>query len=222
MSIASGHEERVAQLAWDKAADGLLPAVVQDADDGGVLMLAYMNREALAKTLRTGLVTFYSRSRQQLWTKGETSGHTLALTELRADCDGDTLLVQARPAGPVCHLLTPTCFDAEDKAGDGEGVAASPGAVLGELESVIDSRAQAQGDGDTGGSYVAKLLGRGRGKVAQKVGEEGVEVALAVVGEDDESVVGEAADLLFHLLVALKSRDLSLRHVTDELARRRR
>ncbi|MEM9386984.1 MAG: bifunctional phosphoribosyl-AMP cyclohydrolase/phosphoribosyl-ATP diphosphatase HisIE [Pseudomonadota bacterium] len=220
MSIAEGHESRVEKLAWDKSADGLLPAIVQDADDDRVLMLAYMNREALDHTLNSGLVTFYSRSRQKLWTKGESSGHTLTLVELQADCDGDTLLVKARPAGPVCHLLTPTCFDADTEHRKSE--LPSPGRVLSELEGIIDSRAQGSDEGSAGGSYVAKLLSRGRGKVAQKVGEEGVEVALAVVGEDDESLVGEAADLLFHLLVALKARGLGLHRVTDELARRRR
>ncbi len=225
MSVARGHIERIERLAWDQASDGLLPAIVQHADDGRVLMLAYMNHEALEHTLSTAEVTFYSRSRQQLWTKGETSGHTLDLVDVRADCDHDTLLIRARPRGPVCHLLTPTCFDLEDPpaTADQDSHPAAPAEVLAELEQVIGARAAALARGEVAdSSYVAKLLSSGPYKVAQKVGEEGVEVALAVVGEDDQSLVGEAADLLFHLLVALQARDLTLSDVTDELARRRR
>ncbi|MEO0971795.1 MAG: bifunctional phosphoribosyl-AMP cyclohydrolase/phosphoribosyl-ATP diphosphatase HisIE [Pseudomonadota bacterium] len=217
MSTEHTHDARLARLDWAKAGDGLLPAIVQHAVDGRVLMLGYMNREALARTQETGLVTFYSRSRQTLWTKGETSGHTLALVQVAVDCDRDTLLVQARPQGPTCHLGTDSCFDLP-------GASTSPGtsAVLGELEQVIAARAAAAEGGEAETSYVAKLLRRGLPKVAQKVGEEGVEVALATVGEDDEGLVGEAADLLFHLLIALQARGLSLTDVTDELARRRR
>lgn len=145
------------ELDWDKG-DGLLPAVVQDAGDGAVLMVGYMNRESLERTLADGLVTFYSRSRETLWRKGETSGHVLRLVEVAPDCDGDTLLVRARPAGPTCHLGARTCF---------EGAEASmlPG-FLGELEAVIEQRLSSPPEG----SYVAKLVDSGRQRIAQKVG----------------------------------------------------
>jgi phosphoribosyl-ATP pyrophosphohydrolase/phosphoribosyl-AMP cyclohydrolase len=209
---------RLEQLDWNKSPDGLLPAVVQHADDGRVLMLGYMNREALRETQASGRVTFYSRSRQTLWTKGETSGNWLRMISLQADCDADTLLVQARPVGPVCHLGTATCFDSPDAA---PKLPARD--LLHSLEQIIAERAAAlaQDAAAAGSSYVAKLLAKGPLKAAQKVGEEGVEVALAVAAEDDDSVVSEAADLLFHLLVALRSRGLTLDAVVAELARRR-
>lgn len=231
---------RLDTLDWEKAESGLLPAIVQHADDGRVLMLGYMNREALEQTRRTGLVTFFSRSRQTLWTKGETSGHYLALQAIHADCDRDTLLVQAKPHGPVCHLGTETCFDKEasdqsvphpdrgapapDAAPAADPTTPLDTDVLDELQAVIAERAAALARGDDAAaadSYVARLLARGPAKAAQKVGEEGVEVALAVVNEDDQALVGEAADLLFHLIVALRSRELSLDAVLQELRRRR-
>jgi phosphoribosyl-ATP pyrophosphohydrolase/phosphoribosyl-AMP cyclohydrolase len=198
-------------LAWSKG-DGLLPAIVQDADTGAVLMLAYMNREALGETLARGRVVFYSRSRQQLWEKGETSGNTLDLVDLVADCDSDALLVTARPKGPTCHRNTATCF------GDGAALPEDSLRFLGKLEAVI---AQRLADAPEG-SYTAKLFARGTKRMAQKVGEEGVEVALAAMAGDDAELVSESADLLFHLTLLLKSRGLSLAQVADELAARHR
>jgi phosphoribosyl-AMP cyclohydrolase / phosphoribosyl-ATP pyrophosphohydrolase len=197
------------RLDWAKG-DGLLPAIVQDASSGAVLMLGYMDREALAQTLATGLVTFFSRSRRALWVKGETSGNRLRLRALHADCDGDAILVQADPAGPVCHAGTASCF------ADAPAPAAAPLAFLADLEAVIDSRIA---DSPTG-SYTAKLHAQGPRRIAQKVGEEGVEFALAAAGGSDEDVTAEAADLLFHLMLALRARGLSLGEVTRTLKRR--
>jgi phosphoribosyl-ATP pyrophosphohydrolase/phosphoribosyl-AMP cyclohydrolase len=192
--------------------DGLVPAVVQDADTGAVLMVAYMNREALDQTLARRRGVFYSRSKQRLWEKGETTGHTLDVVDVALDCDADTLLVSARPRGPACHNGTLTCFGDEPRS------AATAIAFLAKLESVIAQRATEQPDA----SYTAKLLAKGINKVAQKVGEEGVETALAGVNEADDKLTGEAADLLFHLLVLLRARNVSLARVVDELARRHR
>jgi phosphoribosyl-ATP pyrophosphohydrolase/phosphoribosyl-AMP cyclohydrolase len=192
--------------------EGLVPAIVQDADTGAVLMLAYMNREALEETLKRKRAVFYSRSKQRLWEKGETSGHTLELVDLAVDCDADTLLVTARPRGPACHNGTLTCFGDEPRA------AATDIAFLARLESVIAQRATEKPDA----SYTAKLLDKGISRVAQKVGEEGVELALAGVGDTRDKVVGESADLLFHLLVLLRARGVKLSEVTQELERRHR
>jgi phosphoribosyl-AMP cyclohydrolase / phosphoribosyl-ATP pyrophosphohydrolase len=197
------------RLDWAKGG-GLLPAVVQDAASGVVLMLGYMNREALTTTLATGQVTFYSRSRQALWVKGETSGNYLRLRGVHADCDGDALLVQADPAGPVCHAGTPSCF------ADAPAPAAAPLAFLARLEAVIDSRIA----DSPAGSYTAKLHAEGPRRIAQKVGEEGVEFALAAAGGSDGDVTAEAADLLFHLMLALRARGLSLAEVAGTLQRR--
>ncbi len=192
-------------LAWDKQ-DGLLPAIVQDADTLRVLMLGYMDRAALQATLDGGRVTFFSRSRGAQWIKGETSGHVLELVRLEADCDSDTLLVQARPRGPTCHLGTDSCFPA------------APADALAVLDRVVASRARAR----PAGSYTTSLFESGVARIAQKVGEEGVETALAAVTADDGAFAGEAADLLFHLLVLLRARGLSLADVADELRRRGR
>ena len=188
--------------------NGLLPAVVQDGG-GAVLMLGYMNREALIQTFARARVVFFSRSRGRLWEKGETSGNTLDLVSVRADCDGDALLVTARPRGPVCHLGTATCFGAQRPA-------AAPLAFLGELESVIAQRIADRPEG----SYTARLYAQGLKRMAQKVGEEGLEVALAAVAETEEKLLGESADLLYHLLLLLRSRGLSLERVAEELASR--
>ena len=201
----------VSKVNFSKS-DGLVPAIVQDADTGAVLMLAYMNREALEETLKRRRAVFYSRSKQRLWEKGETSGHTLELIDLAVDCDADTLLVSARPKGPACHNGTLTCF------GDQSRAAATDIAFLARLEAVIAQRATEKPDA----SYTAKLLERGIARVAQKVGEEGVELALAGVGDTNDKVVGEAADLLFHLLVLLRARGVKLSEVTQELERRHR
>ncbi|MBN8481812.1 MAG: bifunctional phosphoribosyl-AMP cyclohydrolase/phosphoribosyl-ATP diphosphatase HisIE [Xanthomonadales bacterium] len=190
---------------WDKV-DGLLPAIVQDARSGAVLMLGHMNREALAATRASGRVTFFSRSRQRLWTKGETSGHVLALVSLDLDCDADAILVQALPHGPTCHAGTTTCF----------GEISPPAGFLGELDALVAARACAR----PAGSYTTALFESGLRRIAQKVGEEGVETALAAVGGDDGELLGEAADLVFHLLVLLRARGLGLADVTRILAAR--
>ena len=199
----------VEQLAWDKQS-GLLPAVVQHARSGAVLMLGYMSREALRATLERHRVVFYSRSRQTLWEKGETSGHTLDLVDVRKDCDQDTLLVSAVPTGPVCHNGTATCFGDEPMSA-GERLS-----FLADLEDIIDERIA----DSSVGSYTAQLYSKGVKRMAQKVGEEGLEVALAAVGETDEELVSEAADLLFHLAVLLRSRGLTLQAIIDELKNR--
>ncbi len=195
-------------LDWEKT-DGLIPAIVQDAFDGRVLMQGYMNREALAATLESGRVTFFSRSRGQLWRKGETSGNELELVDITADCDADCLLVRARPTGPVCHLGSATCFDAEGSV--------SPAITfLAELERVIAERDRVRPED----SYTVRLLEAGCKRIAQKVGEEGVETALAAVAGEDEEVLNEAADLLYHLLVLLRSRGLPLASVVATLKAR--
>lgn len=190
-------------LAWAKQ-DGLLPAVVQDAATRRVLMLGYMNREALDATLGTGRVTFFSRSKQRLWMKGETSGDVLELVSLEADCDLDTLLVQAIPHGPTCHLKRESCF------------AAAPGDFIAELDALVAERERKR----PADSYTTRLFEGGVRRIAQKVGEEGVEAALAAVAQDDDDLLGEAADLVYHLLVLLRARGLGLDDVTRTLRRR--
>lgn len=192
-------------LAWEKV-DGLMPAIVQDAGTGRALMLGYMNRDALEKTRATGHVTFFSRSKQRLWTKGETSGNTLELVDVHADCDRDTLLVLAVPHGPTCHLGTETCF------GDTRW---PPVGLLARLQALIESRR----DGDPKESYTTRLLQGDLARCAQKVGEEGVETALAAV--TGNKLDEEAADLLYHLLVCLSAAGSSLDEVLAELQRRR-
>ena len=209
MSASNPQPTSLANLDWSKG-DGLLPVVVQHAVDGRVLMLGYMNTEALDQTLATGHVTFYSRSKQRLWMKGESSGHVLVAESVTGDCDRDTLLVLARPKGPTCHEGTDTCFAGQPAP------AVADIAFLAELEQVIRTRI-AGGDES---SYTAKLYSRGIKKVAQKVGEEGLEVALAAVAEDDSAFLGECADLLFHLEVLLQARGMRLGDVSAELARR--
>jgi phosphoribosyl-ATP pyrophosphohydrolase/phosphoribosyl-AMP cyclohydrolase len=192
--------------------NGLVPAIVQDVDNGAVLMLGYMNREALEQTLARRRAVFYSRSRQRLWEKGESSDHTLDVVGVALDCDADTLLVSARPRGPACHNGTLTCFGDEPRSGT-ESIA-----FLAKLEAVIAQRATDKPET----SYTARLLEKGIARVAQKVGEEGVELALAAVGDGEDKVVGESADLLFHLLVLLRARGLTLQQVVNELQVRHR
>jgi phosphoribosyl-ATP pyrophosphohydrolase/phosphoribosyl-AMP cyclohydrolase len=189
--------------------NGLVPAIVQDAKTGQVLMLAYMNEESYRKTLDTGLVTFYSRSREQLWTKGESSGNQLHYVDHAVDCDRDTLLVRAIPVGPVCHTGSRTCFTDSTDGALG---------FLGTLESVIASRE----DANPSESYTARLLQDEGNATARKVGEEGLEVAMAALSESDERLAEESADLLYHLLVVLRSRGLSLADVLDVLEARHR
>jgi phosphoribosyl-ATP pyrophosphohydrolase/phosphoribosyl-AMP cyclohydrolase len=190
--------------------DSLLPAVVQHADNGAVLMVGYMNAEALAQTFSRRHVVFFSRSKQRLWMKGETSGHVLDLVDVRTDCDRDALLITARPNGPVCHVGTVTCF------GDEAAVPVSSLAFLSRLEGVIEQRIAENPEG----SYTARLYAKGPKRIAQKVGEEGLEVALAAVAEGDDKVISESADLLYHLLVLLKSRGVTLARVVAELESR--
>jgi phosphoribosyl-AMP cyclohydrolase / phosphoribosyl-ATP pyrophosphohydrolase len=201
--------EEISSLDFAKGG-GLLPAIVQDAGTGAVLMLGFMSAEALSATLERRRVVFFSRSRQRLWEKGETSGHHLEVEDVRADCDRDTLLITARPQGPVCHTGTRTCF------GDEKLSAAESLAFLAELERIIAQRVAERPEG----SYTARLLAQGSRRVAQKVGEEGLEVALAAVAETGDRIVSEAADLLFHLLVLLKSREIPLASVVAELEAR--
>lgn len=198
------------RLDWSKG-DGLLPAIVQHWSSGEVLMLGYMNADALAQTRASGHVTFYSRSKQRLWTKGESSGHVLVLKSIRVDCDGDTLLVQADPQGPTCHTGSFSCF------GDRAEVRAPLG-FLAELDALVARRDAER----PAGSYTTKLFDSGIRRIAQKVGEEGVETALAAVVQDDDALLGEGADLVFHLVVALRARGLSLADVVAVLADRHR
>jgi phosphoribosyl-ATP pyrophosphohydrolase/phosphoribosyl-AMP cyclohydrolase len=190
--------------------DGLLPAVIQHAGTGAVLMLGFMNREALRETLTRRRVVFFSRSKQRLWEKGETSGNFLDVAEVRADCDLDTLLVTAWPHGPVCHMGTQSCFGNE-RVTSGERLA-----FLAALEGIIEQRIAERPEG----SYTARLFAQGPKRIAQKVGEEGLEVALAAAAETDDKVLAESADLLYHLLVLLKSRGLPLERVVGELESR--
>jgi phosphoribosyl-ATP pyrophosphohydrolase/phosphoribosyl-AMP cyclohydrolase len=201
-------------IDWDKAArsGGLVPAIVQHAVSGSVLMLGFMNREALAATLARERVVFFSRSKQRLWEKGETSGNVLAVRAVRVDCDADTLLISAEPAGPVCHTGTATCFGNEPLA------AAERLSFLAELQQLIGRRVA----DNPQGSYTARLYAQGLRRMAQKVGEEGVEVALAAVDGSEQELIGECADLLYHLMVVLHGRSLQLESVVEELARRHR
>lgn len=202
--------EEIDSLAWDKG-DGLLPAIVQDADSGAVLMLGYMNRESLSATLKDKRVTFFSRSKNRLWTKGETSGHFLDVVSVQADCDRDSLLITADPKGPTCHTGAASCFG--DVLTDAQSIS-----FLTRLEAVIAQRIRDRPDG----SYTARLWSEGPTRIAQKVGEEGVEVALAAVTQPDDRLIGESADLLFHLALLLKSRNLSLADAVKELEQRHR
>ena len=195
--------EEIEALDWEKQG-GLLPAVVQDEHNGRVLMLGYMNRDAIQATLDTGQVTFWSRSKERLWTKGETSGNALVFVRFDRDCDRDTLLVTARPNGPTCHLGRPSCF------------AQAPGNFLADLDTLIRERELDRPPG----SYTANLFESGTKGIAQKVGEEGVETALAAVAEDEEALLGEAADLIYHLIVLLRSRGLSFQDAVKVLQER--
>ena len=196
------------KLDYDKYADGLVPAIVQDAETDSVLMLGFMNDEALRITTETRRVTFYSRSRKSLWTKGETSGNCLELESLSSDCDSDTLLIRARPSGPICHTGSNSCFGTASR---------SKFALLDELEHVIDERRSGPSDE----SYVARLFSRGINKIAQKVGEEAVELVIEAKDDDLDAFKSEAADLLFHYLILLRAKDMSIRDILNVLKRRR-
>ncbi len=199
-------QDFINQIDFEKGA-GLTPAIIQDASSGRVLMLGYMNKDALEQTFDTGKVTFFSRSKNRLWMKGESSGNVLDVVRIEKDCDQDAILIAANPAGPTCHEGTQSCFG--DEAPEGLG-------FLSYLENLIEGRKGA----DPSTSYTAKLLAGPLNKAAQKVGEEGVETALAVVSEDDAALKGEAADLLYHLLVVLAARDIELMDVISVLQER--
>lgn len=200
-------DELKSKVAWDDLDRGLLPAVIQDSRDQTVLMVAWMNQEAVDKTFETGRVTFFSRSRQALWTKGETSGNYLDFHSCHLDCDGDTLLVQATPLGPTCHTGQRTCFGeaAEDSIG-----------FLRKLQAVIDSRC----DSDPESSYTAQLLHGDFHRVAQKVGEEAVEAILAATSRSKDDLIDESADLVYHLMVMLRAKGVDFSEVTDRLQSR--
>jgi phosphoribosyl-AMP cyclohydrolase / phosphoribosyl-ATP pyrophosphohydrolase len=197
--------EQLANLDWVKTA-GMMPAIVQHSVSGEVLMHGYMNEEALQKTLAEGNVTFFSRTKSRLWTKGETSGHFLKVVSITPDCDNDTLLVLANPIGPTCHLGTSSCFSP----------AAPDWTFLYQLEQLLAERKSA----DPASSYTAKLYASGTKRIAQKVGEEGVETALAATVNDRFELTNEASDLIYHLLVLLQDQDLDLSAIINNLRAR--
>jgi phosphoribosyl-ATP pyrophosphohydrolase/phosphoribosyl-AMP cyclohydrolase len=193
-------------VEFKKYADGLVPAIVQDNNTGKILMLGFMNEAALKRTEELNRVTFYSRSKQRLWTKGEESGNYLELKSISPDCDNDTLLVKAIPQGPVCHTGADTCFNEQNKSID----------FIYLLEEVIAGRQQNPSEN----SYVSGLFINGINKIAQKVGEEAVELVIEAKDNDKEKFLGEAADLLFHYLILLKAKNYSLKEVVDTLEKR--
>ena len=193
-------------IDFNKHPDGLVPAVIQDDRTLKVLMLGYMNEEALQQTMKTGLVTFYSRSKGRLWTKGEESGNLLDLKSLSVDCDNDTLLIRAHPRGPVCHTGSDTCWNERNH----------PDEFHAYLEEVIELRRHSEDES----SYVRQLFDKGQAKIAQKVGEEAVELVIEAMGNDDVRFRNEAADLLFHYLVLLNSKGYKLQQIKDVLKQR--
>lgn len=197
--------QQMQQLDWQKT-DGLLPVIIQHQVCGQVLMLGYMNHQALEQTVSSGRVTFYSRSKQRLWTKGESSGHYLKLIDISQDCDRDCLVILALPSGPTCHTGSASCF----------GEIHSQWAFLWQLEQLLAARKHASPDS----SYTARLYASGTKRIAQKVGEEGVETALAATVEDRHELTNEASDLLYHLLVLLQDQQLSLSDIIDNLRQR--
>lgn len=196
------------KIDFEKSADGLVPAIVQDAQTNKVLMLGYMNSEAFGKTAETRKVTFFSRSRQMLWTKGETSGNFLQVREILIDCDADTILIKAIPTGAVCHTGADTCFEEKNDADN----------FLFELEKVIKERKK----NPPKDSYTAKLFSKGINKIAQKVGEEAIELIIEAKDNDAELFKDEAADLLYHLLVLFVEKDIELKYILEALKKRRR
>jgi len=194
------------KIDFDKYSDGLVPAVIQDYNTGKVLMLGFMNEASLQKTEETGKVTFYSRSKQRLWTKGEESGHFLELKTMAVDCDNDTLLIKVHPLGPVCHTGADTCWSEINHSDD----------FLFYLEEIISLRRKASVDE----SYVAKLFSKGINKIAQKVGEEAVELVIEAKDQNEELFLNEAADLLFHYLILLNAKDYKLQDVISILQKR--
>ena len=204
-------------INFDKSLDGLIPAVIQDAGTGKVLMLGYMNREAYDKTVAENIVTFFSRSKQRLWTKGETSNNFLHVREIRMDCDGDTLLIKANPAGPVCHTGADTCFDEINQRKSSSGRATpGNGQFLNYLQGIIHDRKVNPSES----SYTTTLFNRGVNKIAQKVGEEAVELVIEAKDNNDDLFKGEAADLLFHFLVLLEYKNIDLDDIVAVLQTR--
>lgn len=195
-------------INFDKNKDGLVPAIIQDVETKIVLMLGYMNDEAYKKTLKTGLVTFYSRTKQRLWTKGEESGNVLQLENIKIDCDNDTLLVQVKPSGPTCHTGSDTCWNEENTSSFG---------FISKLEATIKDRKENFKPNE---SYVASLFEKGINKIAQKVGEEAVEVVIEAKDNNDALFLSESADLLFHYLILLQAKGFSLSDVVKELKKR--
>ena len=193
-------------IDFDKM-DGLVPAIIQDADTAKVLMLGFMNREAYDKTIETGKVTFYSRTRKRLWTKGEESGNFLHVVSVKADCDRDTLLIQVHPVGPVCHTGTDTCWGEKNE---------QPVMFLKELQDFINVRHTEMPEG----SYTTSLFRSGVNKMAQKVGEEAVETVIEACNGTDDRLIYESADLLYHLIVLLTSKGYSIEDIARELKER--
>ena len=198
------------KIDFSKNADGLVPAIIQDAITKNVLMLGYMNAEALKKTKETKKVTFYSRSKKRLWTKGEESGNFLNLLDIKIDCDDDSLLIQVNPAGPTCHTGSDTCWNETNTSSFG---------FLSELEGIIASRKTNASDDE---SYVASLFRKGINKIAQKVGEEAVETVIEAKDDNDDLFLYESADLLFHYLILLQAKGFTLKDIEQELLNRRK
>ncbi len=196
------------KVDFNKYENGLVPAIIQDAETSKVLMLGYMNEEAFEHTRKEQLVTFYSRSKKRLWTKGEESGNYLKLVSMESDCDQDALLVKALPGGPVCHTGSDTCWNETNSVQYG---------FLSQLESIIDKRSE---DLHNAESYVALLLAKGINSIAQKVGEEAVETVIASKDDDQNAFLNESADLLFHLMVLIKAKHFKLNDVVDVLRSR--
>jgi phosphoribosyl-ATP pyrophosphohydrolase/phosphoribosyl-AMP cyclohydrolase len=192
-----------------KKMNGLVPAIIQDAFSGKVLMQGYMNEAALAKTQESGKVTFYSRSKERLWTKGETSGNFMELVSMTADCDGDSILVKANPVGPVCHTGADTCFDEVNVSKTG---------FIDQLRAIIKDRKNNPSDK----SYTASLFAKGINKIAQKVGEEAVEIVIEAKDDNKDLFLGEAADLMFHYLILLEAKGYELDEVMDVLIARQK
>ncbi len=199
-------------IDFDKM-DGLVPAIIQDADTRQVLMLGFMNREAYDKTLSTGKVTFWSRTRQTLWTKGETSGNFLNLVSMAVDCDNDTLLVKVHPDGPTCHTGTDTCWG---EANTPIAQSDSPLQFIAELQDFIEKRKEEMPEG----SYTTRLFRDGIAKISQKVGEEALETVIEAISGPDDKLVYEAGDMVYHLLVMLTARGLRIEDIAEELRRR--
>lgn len=195
-------------INFNKNNDGLVPAIVQDASTNNVLMLGYMNEESLKQTIDTKLVTFFSRTKQRLWTKGEESGNVLNLVNIKVDCDNDTLLLRVKPVGPTCHKGTDTCWNENNSQNLG---------FLSELEAVIENRKNNASE-DT--SYVASLFAKGINKIAQKVGEEAIETVIEAKDSNDELFLNESADLLFHYLILLQAKGFKLNDIVDVLKQR--